>query len=197
MAVAAAPARRRKEHRGSNKAVRWAMAVDTRRCVGCHACVLACKAENDLPENVFRDWITTETSGAFPTLTQEIRSERCNHCDEPPCVDCCPTGASHVGDGGIVLVDGDMCTGCKACLASCPYDARSIGARGAADKCTFCIHRVQEGRQPACVDICPTKALTFGDLNDPDSDVARLVQSRAQKTLKPELGLGPNVFFLT
>ena len=84
---------------------RYAMAVDTRKCVGCHACVLACKAENDLPENGYRDWIVTETSGVFPDLSQEIRSERCNHCDNPPCVDCCPTGASHVSSGGTVLVD--------------------------------------------------------------------------------------------
>ena len=192
--MATSPARTAR--RGKRRA-RWAMAVDTRRCVGCHACVLSCKAENDLPADGFRDWITTVTTGVFPHLAQEIRSERCNHCDNAPCVDCCPTGASHVGDGGIVLVDADMCTGCKACIASCPYDARYIHPEGYADKCTFCIHRVHRGLQPACVDICPTRALTFGDINDPDSDLSRLLTARRHKTLQPELGLKPNVFFLT
>ena len=177
--------------------VRWGMVVDTRRCVGCNACVLGCMAENKLPENSFRDWIVTETPGIFPHLQQEIRSERCNHCDNPPCVDCCPTGASHVVDGGIVLVDDSMCTGCKACVASCPYDARYIHPDGYADKCTFCIHKVQKGQLPACVSICPTTALVFGDLNDPHSEASQLLASRSHKSLKPELGLGPNVFFLS
>jgi Fe-S-cluster-containing dehydrogenase component len=176
---------------------RYAMTMDTRRCVGCHACVLACKAENDLEADHFRDWIVTETRGKFPALTQEIRSERCHHCDHPPCVEACPTGASHVGEAGTVLVTHDKCTGCKACVAACPYDARYIHSKGYADKCTFCLHRVRKGQLPACVDICPTGALAFGDLNDPDSPVSRLLAKRASKTLKPEKGLRPNQFFLT
>lgn len=179
------------------KQKRYAMAVDVKRCVGCNACVLACKAENKVPENGYRDWIVTETKGVFPHLTQEIRSERCNHCSNPPCVDCCPTGASHVADGGIVLVDHNMCTGCKACMASCPYDARYIHNDGYADKCTFCMHRVEKGQLPACVSICPTRALTFGDRNDPTSEISKLLNERTYKTLKPELGLEPNVYFLT
>ena len=179
------------------KPKRYAMAVDTKRCVGCHACVLACKAENKLPDNGYRDWIVTETNGVFPHLTQEIRSERCNHCANPPCVDCCPTGASYVADGGIVLVDHDMCTGCKACMASCPYDARYIHEEGYADKCTFCMHRVEKGQLPACVTICPTTALIFGDRNDPSSEISKLLKERTYKTLKSELGLEPNVYFLT
>ena len=176
---------------------RYAMAVDMRRCVGCNACVLACKAENNLPENGFRDWIVTETQGVFPHLRQEIRSERCNHCDHPPCVDCCPTGASHVSDGGTVLVDHNMCTGCKACVASCPYEARYVHTDGYADKCTFCMHRVKSGAQPACVSICPTKALIFGDANDLNGEVSKLLGQRKAKTLQPELGLSPNVHFMT
>jgi len=179
------------------KQKRYAMAVDIKRCVGCHACVLACKAENKLPEKGYRDWIVTETNGVFPHLTQEIRSERCNHCSNPPCVDCCPTGASYVADGGIVLVDHDMCTGCKACMASCPYEARYIHTDGYADKCTFCMHRVEKGQLPACVSICPTTALIFGDRNDPSSEISKLLKERTYKTLKPELGLEPNVYFLT
>ena len=175
---------------------RYAMTMDVKRCVGCNACVLACKAENNLDENGFRDWIVTETRGLFPHLHQEIRSERCNHCDDAPCVDCCPTGASHVNEGGIVLVDHDMCTGCKACMASCPYDARYIHAEGYADKCTFCLHRVKKGQQPACVSICPTRALIFGDLADADSEISQVRRERKQKTLKTEMGLSPNIYFL-
>jgi len=172
------------------------MTVDTRRCVGCNACVLGCKAENALPEDGFRDWITTETRGTFPDLSMEIRSERCNHCSDPPCVSACPTGASHISEGGTVLVDPHKCTGCKACIAACPYNARYVHSDGYVDKCTFCLHRVERGEQPACVSNCPTKALTFGDLNDPDSEVAQLRRSRSHKTLQPELGLEPNVYFL-
>ena len=146
---------------------RYGMVVDTRRCVGCSACVLACKAENNVPEGYCRDWIARDIEGIFPNLRAEIRSERCMHCSNAPCVSACPTGASHYGEGGTVLVDHDMCTGCKACIASCPYDARYVHPDGYVDKCTFCIHRVKRGEQPACVAICPTKALVFGDLNDP------------------------------
>mgnify|MGYP003572944021 CR=1 FL=1 len=175
---------------------RYVMTMDVRRCVGCNACVLACKAENALAENGYRDWIVTETQGTFPDLHQEIRSERCNHCDYPPCVSCCPTGASHVNQGGTVLVTHGKCTGCKACIASCPYDARYIHADGYADKCTFCLHRVRKGQDPACVSICPTKALVFGDLADPDSEVAAQLRSRKHKTLQADRGLSPNVYFL-
>lgn len=178
------------------KKPRYIMTMDVRRCVGCNACVLACKAENALPENGFRDWITTDTRGVFPHLSQEIRSERCNQCNHPPCVSCCPTGASHVNEGGTVLVSHNKCTGCKACIASCPYDARYIHPEGYADKCTFCLHRVRAGKEPACVSICPTKSLAFGDLNDPAGEVSRLLASRKHKVLQPERGLEPNVYFL-
>ncbi len=175
---------------------RYAMAVDTHRCVGCQACVLACKAENQLPENGFRDWLVFETNGKFPELRMEIRSERCHHCENAPCVTACPTGASHVSEGGTVLVERGKCTGCKACMAACPYDARFIHPDGYADKCTFCLHRVQKGEQPACVEICPTQALTFGDLADPAGEVTKLVSRRKNKVVKPEMGTEPQQFFL-
>ena len=175
---------------------RYAMAVDTRRCVGCNACVIACKTENALPEGGFRDWIVQETSGTFPALSMEIRSERCNHCSDATCVQACPTGASHVAEGGVVAVTRRKCTGCKACIASCPYGARYVHPAGYVDKCTFCLHRVRRGQGPACAETCPTRSLTFGDLSDPESAVARLVRTRRHKVLLPERGNGPNVFFL-
>ena len=173
------------------------MVVDTRLCVACHACVLACKAENNVPEGYCRDWIVEEVRGEFPHLSAENRSQRCNHCSQSPCVDACPTGASHVGEGGVVLVTAAKCTGCQACISACPYDARYLHPEGFVDKCTFCLHRVRRGQQPACVSICPTNCLHFGDADDPQSAVSRLLTSRTSKVLRPELGTRPNVFFLT
>ncbi len=175
---------------------RYAMAVDTRRCVACSACVIACKTENRVPNGGFRCWTVQETSGTFPELALEPRSERCNHCADAPCVSACPTGASFVAEGGIVAVDRRKCTGCKACIASCPYAARFVHADGHVDKCTFCLHRVRKGQAPACVETCPTRSLTFGDLSDPESPVARLLASRRHEVVKPEAGTRPNVFFL-
>ncbi len=176
---------------------RLGMVIDTRQCVGCMDCVVACKTENDVPDGFCRDWINQRLEGRMPNLRLTITSERCNHCDDPPCVTCCPTGASHVHDyGGIVLVDHDRCIGCKACLASCPYGARFIHPEGYANKCTFCIHRVEQGELPACVAVCPTHAMHFGDLDDPQSEVSRLVASRRHFVLKPDAGTRPRIFYL-
>ena len=178
------------------KAKRYAMAMDTRRCVGCSACVLACKTENGVPAGAYRDWIVQEVSGTFPDLSMEVRSERCNHCSRAPCVSVCPTGASHVAEGGVVAVDRAKCVGCKVCVASCPYDARYVHPKGYVDKCTFCLHRVQKGRDPACVTNCPTRALTFGDLSDESGPLATLLRTRKHKVLRPEANTHPNLFFL-
>jgi Fe-S-cluster-containing dehydrogenase component len=176
---------------------RFGMAIDTRKCVGCMDCVVACKTENQVPEGFNRDWIAYDTNGRFPALQMEIRSERCNHCDRPPCVACCPTGASHVEEPGhIVLVTHEACIGCKACVASCPYNARFIHPDGYADKCTFCVHRVAEGLEPACVAVCPTRCMHFGDLDDPDSEVSRLLASRKHHALLAAAGTEPRIFYL-
>ncbi len=175
---------------------RYAMTVDTRLCVGCKACVLACKAENAVPDGFSRDWVVEEVRGEFPALAEEIRSERCNHCTDAPCVRTCPTGASHVNEGGVVLVTHGKCSGCKACIAACPYDARFVHPRGYVDKCTFCLHRAQKGLLPACASVCPTGTLAFGDLNDPGSSVSRNLATRRWKVKHPESGAQPNVYFL-
>jgi Fe-S-cluster-containing dehydrogenase component len=177
---------------------RFGMVIDTTLCVGCMDCVVACKTENQVPEGLCRDWITEDTRGSFPGLQLEIRSERCNHCDNPPCVYCCPTGASHVQDfGKLVMITKDLCIGCKACLAACPYDARFIHPDGYADKCTFCMHRVVDGLEPACVAVCPTHCMYFGDLDDPKSVVNKQLKSRESHTVLPEAGTKPRVHYLT
>lgn len=176
---------------------RYAMVIDTRKCVGCADCVVACKTENNIPDGYCRDWIKEIVEGEYPNLRMEIRSERCNHCENPPCVRCCPTGASYVETGGVVMVEKSECTGCKACIASCPYDARYVHPDGHVDKCTFCLHRVKDGMLPACVAVCPTKCMYFGDLDDPNSEVSELLRKRQNHALLPEAGTRPKVYYLT
>ncbi|MDA3844156.1 MAG: 4Fe-4S dicluster domain-containing protein [Candidatus Kapabacteria bacterium] len=176
---------------------RYGMVIDTKKCVGCQDCVVACKTENQVPHGYSRDWLAYETIGKFPKLNMEIRTERCNHCDNPPCVYCCPTGASHISDGGIVLVEHDKCIGCKACVASCPYDARFVHPEGYVSKCTFCEHRVKEGKDPACVSVCPTHCMYFGDFDDPESEVSKLLQERKYHAIIPEAGTKPHIYYLT
>jgi len=134
--------------------------------------------------------------GQFPQLDLEIRSERCNHCEDAPCVRSCPTSASHYKEGGFVMVTEDECIGCKACIASCPYDARYVHPEGYVDKCTFCHHRVEEGQNPACVSVCPTRAFTFGDLDDANSEISKVLRVRKNKTLIPEAGTKPHIYYL-
>lgn len=185
------------------------MVLDLRLCVGCSACVIACKTENDVPAGGFRDWVVTETRGGFPDLSLENRSERCNHCAFAPCVDNCPTGASYRAADGTVQIDRRKCTGCKNCISACPYEARFVHPAGFIDKCTFCAHRTAAGeaageaaeqavggRRTACQEVCPTACIHFGDAEDPGSDVSRLLAQRPHKTLLPEAGTRPNVFYL-
>ncbi len=176
--------------------MRYAMAIDTKKCVGCSDCVVACQTENNVPIGYARDWIREINQGVYPELHLEIRSERCNHCDNSPCVRSCPTGASHYEAGGIVKVTKEKCIGCSACIVSCPYDARFVHPDGYVDKCTFCDHRLKNGEQPACVSVCPTKCMYFGDLDNPGSEISKLLRARQHKTLIPEAGTSPQVYFL-
>ncbi|MBF0351886.1 MAG: 4Fe-4S dicluster domain-containing protein [SAR324 cluster bacterium] len=175
---------------------KYAMIIDTRRCVGCSACVYACKSENDVPEGYCRDWIVQKVEGVFPELSMVNRSERCQHCEEAPCVTNCPTGASYYPGDGTVQIHRDLCTGCKACVAACPYDARYIHPTGYADKCSFCQHRLQAGLQPACVTVCPTSCLTLVDLNSNDGKAESLLAGRVVTQDKLHAGTKPKLFWL-
>lgn len=176
--------------------MRYVMAIDTKKCVGCSDCVVACQTENNVPMGYARDWIVELITGTYPNMEMELRSERCNHCDNTPCVRSCPTGASHVIEGGIVKVTHHKCIGCGACIQSCPYDARFSHPNGYVDKCTFCDHRLKEGLIPACVSVCPTKCMYFGDFDDPNSEVSKVIANRNWKVLAPEAGTFPQIYYL-
>ncbi len=182
------------------KSKRFAIVLDTRRCIDCKACTVACKAENRVPlgaEN-HRNWVTEEPlRGSYPNLGQSFTPGQCMHCANTPCERVCPTGATGVNADGIVTVEEKKCIGCKYCMTACPYNARFYNeAIEAVDKCTFCAHRVYEGRVPACVETCPTKVRVFGDLNDPKSEVAMLLAKHNYRVLKPEMGTKPFLFYL-
>jgi len=185
---------------GARAQPHWGLLVDTRRCIGCQACTMACAIENALPEGQFRTSVATyAVAAADGRVTVAMVPRTCNHCDEPPCIPVCPVGATFKRDDGMVLVDGDRCVGCAYCVQACPYDARFINHEtGKADKCTFCSHRVEAGLLPACVETCVGGARVFGDLDDPASEIRRRLQAAQGRTsvLKPEVASKPNVFYI-
>lgn len=177
--------------------IKYAMVIDQSRCVGCMACIVACKNENRVPPELFRTRVLEITKGRFPKVRTEFRPELCNHCDNAPCVNACPTGASHKRKDGTVQIDRDKCVGCKACVAACPYDARYINhEHGYADKCSFCLHRLQRNEQPACVATCVGRSRIFGDLSDKNSEVSRLLAENEHRVLLKEAGTRPNVYYI-
>lgn len=183
---------------GTENKKRYAMVMDLRRCIGCHACHVACKAENEVPLGVFRTHVRYYERGEYPDTKRYFLPNLCNHCKNPPCVKVCPTGASWKREeDGIVLVDYDKCIGCKYCMAACPYGIRFINPEtNVADKCTFCVHRVDAGIVPSCVNSCVGGTRIFGDMNDPNSEVAKLIASNPVTVLKPEKGSYPSVFYI-
>lgn len=176
----------------------FGMVIDTRRCSGCHSCSIACKSEFDVPLGYTRSWVEYTEKGTFPNVSRAFLPRLCNQCSDPQCVSVCPTGATYKREeDGIVVIDEDICIGCKYCLHACPYDARFINPEtGSADKCDFCAHRVSQGVMPSCVNTCPGKARIFGDLNDPNSEISRVLSANKVSVLRPEMGTKPNVFYI-
>jgi molybdopterin-containing oxidoreductase family iron-sulfur binding subunit len=223
---------------GPRRRFRYGMVIDTRRCVGCKACVVACKAENKTPPGVSYTVVLDGVLGNRVDDKPLFMTKPCFHCEDPPCVDVCPVGATFKREqDGIVVVDYDRCIGCRYCITGCPYGARYFdygdNYRQVADgtpyasvpspeynqfrsrekgqspignvrKCTFCVHLQDAGgrydrhagRWPACAVTCTGHAIHFGDFNDQESDVSRLLRERQAVRLKEELGTNPNVYYL-
>ncbi len=180
---------------------RYGWVVDTRRCFGCHGCEVACKAENDVPLGEYiRQTIYHDFEKPTGGVARVMVPMACQHCEDAPCIKACPCGAMHKGAGGSVVVNYDLCSGHSACKDACPYGAIYIDpVANQAVKCHNCTHRVDEGMDPACVATCPSEALYFGDLNDPESSIskitARLESEDALATLREDKGTRPRMRF--
>lgn len=198
----------------------WGMGIDVSKCIGCGRCVEACKVENNVPRDpfYFRTWveryrvlqdgevIVDSPNGAidsFDNVTEEpdiLRSffvpKLCNHCDNPPCVQVCPVGATFKSPDGVVLVDAEYCIGCRYCIQACPYGARFLDPEThTAEKCTFCYHRITKGLTPACVEACPTQARVFGEVRLKASPLQRFLRMNKIGILKPSLNTEPKVYY--
>lgn len=175
---------------------KFAKILDQSRCIGCHACTTACKSENDVPLSVSRTYVKSVDSGIFPEAHRSFQVNRCNMCEDAPCVNACPTASMFRREDGIVDFDKDACIGCKACIAACPYDAIFINPEDhSAEKCNFCTHRLDVGLEPACVVVCPVEAIFVGDLNDAQSKVAQTVGRSPVTVRRPEKQTQPKVFY--
>lgn len=176
---------------------RYAMVIDLRRCIGCHSCSVACKSENAVPLSVWRTWVKVIEKGKYPNVSISFLPSLCNNCENPICVTVCPVNASYKREDGIVMIDPHRCIGCKYCMAVCPYDVRYVNPlKKYVQKCFWCNHRVEAGLEPACVETCVGGARYFGDINDPKSEVSRLLAKNPVQVLKPELGTDPQVYYI-
>jgi tetrathionate reductase subunit B len=175
------------------------MVTDLRRCVACHACTAACNGEWNVPPGHARTRVRpTPVSGTFPRLVSSVYVAQCNHCDRPTCVPACPSGATYQDENGVVQVNADVCIGCGFCVEACPYGARYVNpATKKVDKCDFCSSRVARGQAPACVKTCTAHAKYFGDLEDPSSDVYRMVYAEGARRMETkDVAIGPRVYYL-
>lgn len=178
--------------------VKYALIHDETKCIGCQACEVACRETNHVPEGVSRLKIEqTGPYGEYPDQFYHFSRTSCQHCEDAPCVNVCPTGAAFIDkETGIVSVDAWKCVGCQYCIAACPYKVRFINpVTHAADKCDFCREtNLAQGKQPACVAACPTKALVFGNLKDPTSEVVQVLKANPTQRAKVDLGTRPKLF---
>ena len=178
---------------------KYGFVIDVQRCIGCHACTIACKEQWKVPVGHSRNWVKDMgIRGTFPDLSQTFVTGQCMHCDHPPCVDACPSGATYKRDDGLVVIDDTTCIGCGYCIPACPYDARFFDeGKGVADKCNGCFERVAAGELPACTATCVGGARMFGDFNDPNSQVSLKIRNQtAVRLVTNETDPGPNVYYL-
>lgn len=177
--------------------MKYGFVIDNRKCIGCHACTVACKTENQVPVGVNRTWVKYVEKGLYPNTRRVFQVTRCNHCEKPPCVTICPVTAMYQRKDGIVDFNSDRCIGCKACMQACPYDSIYIDPEDhTAAKCHFCAHRTEVGLEPACVIVCPEHAIIAGDLSDAASEVAQLVARETVRVRKPEQGTQPKLYYI-
>jgi len=175
----------------------YGFVIDNRTCIGCHACTVACKSEHDVPIGVNRTHVKYIETGTYPNSSREFSVHRCNHCEDSPCTTICPTNALYNRGDGIVDFDSDRCIGCKSCMQACPYDALYIDPdSNTAAKCNYCAHRIEHSYEPACVIVCPTESIVSGDLDDPNSKIAKLVATQETTVRKPESGAKPNLYYI-
>lgn len=177
--------------------MRYGFVIDNRKCIGCHACTVACKTENHVPLTVNRTWVKYVEKGAFPNTRRVFQVTRCNHCENPPCVTICPVTAMYQRKDGIVDFSSDRCIGCKACMQACPYDSIHIEPdEGTAAKCHYCAHRTEVGLEPACVVVCPEHAIIAGDLDACDGEIAQLLAREPVRVRKPEQNTRPKLYYI-
>lgn len=197
---------------------RYGMVIDLKRCVGCDTCSIACKAENATPRGVLWNRVLKYETGKYPQSKLNFLPVTCMHCKEPDCVKVCPTGASRKRPDGIVTIDSRKCMGCGYCVLACPYGVHHfldkiynyyeghetpferIGFKkhkaGTVEKCDFCLDLVQKGQEPACVTTCIANARFFGDLDDPDSEVSKLIKENDTFVISPDMGTEPSCYYL-
>ena len=181
---------------------RYGMFFDLNRCVRCRTCYVVCKVMHHISDQFDHDRRYTRIrfveleAGKYPSVKVFFVPTHCMHCDETACVDVCPTGASAKREDGIVTLDKDRCIGCKCCIAACHYGARYFNEdEGVVDRCSFCVDRIDSGLQPYCVEACLGDAIVFGDLDDPDSTISKLIAAKGAMVLSPGMGTHPKVYY--
>ena len=175
---------------------RMGFLLDSDSCIGCHACTVACKSEHDVPLGVNRTWVKYIETGTFPDVARKFNVMRCNQCDDAPCMTICPTSALFRADNGVVDFQDDDCIGCKSCMNACPYDALYINPEtNTAHKCNMCNHRLEVGLEPSCQIVCPTEAIKIGDLDDPTSEISRIIARDDVAVRAPEQNTKPKVYY--
>ncbi|MFQ5837870.1 MAG: 4Fe-4S dicluster domain-containing protein [Thermoplasmata archaeon] len=224
---------------------KYGMVIDLNRCMGCRACMEACKVENNTPQAFFWMYVFRFEEGEFPSNQMSFMPRPCMHCDNAPCVKVCPVGARYKRLDGLVATDWGRCIGCRYCEVACPYGVNffnwkepsgnhylgwsdeDLGAstggasppyknpdldgrygeeqrriaggghlKGVIEKCTFCVHRVEKGLQPACATSCPVEAIEFGDLDDPESEVSAYLKEKMHYRLLEDVGTRPRVYYV-